>query len=182
VFFEVIKNTIFLRNILIDHKFIGQGLGGNLFSSSLKAIIKEHPELEILQLDTFEKNTAAVKWYIGIGMVVDYYLNWYDITYLFKNTKPARLSTDSEDTITLDQDEFGFAQLLHRKDEIGTLVNKKHLIIKAEPTLELINQIQYYFLQSPPSSVCIISKRKLILNLLDRSVHLAISLKNLNIN
>jgi hypothetical protein len=179
-FFEVENRSIYLRNIIIDHNFIFDSLGVQIFFKSISFIKNERSDVEILQLDAFEKNRGVLNWYLSIGMKISKFLYWYDITNLLNNSN-VFISNYNTDAIELKADKHGFTQLLYNEHEIGSLIQGKYLIIKTSLTQDMLNQIRFYFLIKPPLSVCLISNEKHDLLLIERSVHFVISLKKLKI-
>ncbi len=182
VFFEIKGDTLSLKNIIIDHEFTGFNIARDLFLESLNIIKGENPYLINLNTEVFEKNAGALKWYKSIGMQEEHHLCWYDITHLFSNAPPAALETNIATEIKTEVDGFGFTQLLYKEQQIGSLVNKRYLVINAELTTSLLQQIREYFKFDKPKSACLISKHSFDLNLIDRSVTLSANFENIRVN
>jgi hypothetical protein len=179
VFFEVQRNSVYLRNIIINHQFAEYNIGSQIFFKSLDIIKKEKTDVDILQLDAFGNNGGALNWYLNIGMKINKYLYWYDITDLLKNSIITNSDNAKYSRVQLVVDIYGFTQLLFNNQEIGSLVQGKYLVIKTSLTQDILNCIRYCFVSMSLLSVCLISNEKLDLLLIERSTHLVISFEKL---
>jgi len=181
VFFEVEKNVVYLRNIIVDHHFSQYNIGSMIFYGSLNIIKNERDDVDMLYLDAFAKNSGAINWYLRIGMKISRYLYWYDITDLFE-----RSSIDSDDIDKYFSTQFivdanGFKQVVYNDQEIGSLNQGKFLVVKTLLTKDILNCIRYCFFSVPLLSVCLMSNEVLNLKLIEKSAQLVVSLKTLEI-
>ncbi|MEN0052420.1 MAG: hypothetical protein AAGC65_02075 [Mucilaginibacter sp.] len=179
VIFEIDGPSVYLRNIIINHQLSANNIGSRIFFKSLDIIKSERSEVDILQLDALGKNGGVLNWYLSIGMKINRYLYWYDITDLFKSSAPTKLSIGNYDNSQLVKDAYGFTQLTFNGQEIGSLIQQKYLVVKTTLTQDILSCIRHYFFTMSLLSVCLISNEKLNLLLIERAAHLVISLQKL---
>lgn len=183
VHFKIKGSSLYLNNITVDSEYQSCGVGKSLLMAGLKQLTDES-EYSYFELDVFEKNTRAFNWYIRLGMDVVDYSNWYNITSYFRSDTRSYVTPGGydRDSFTCIYDQNGFKQLLHNGLQVGTLINETHLIIKTEIDYNLWRKIHWYFKESSLKSVCLVSRKKHDLFLLDKSFHLRIPFKKLNLS
>lgn len=177
--FKIRGNTLVLNNIIIDSEYQGAKVGSFLLKSALKQLSEENHHFSFFELEVFEKNVRAFNWYIRMGMDVVNYNNWYNITSYFRNDLAAGAGGYDKESFTCVYDQNGFKQLMHQGLHIGTLINETHLIIRTEIDYNLWRKIHWYFKESALKSVCLVSKKKHDLFLIDKSFLLRISFDKL---
>lgn len=177
--FKIRGNTLVLNNIIIDSEYQGAKVGSFLLKSSLRQLSEENHHFSYLELEVFEKNVRAFNWYIRLGMDVVNYNNWYNITSYFRNDLAGSPGGYDRESFTCVYDQNGFKQLMHQGLHIGTLINETHLIIRTEIDYNLWRKIHWYFKESALKSVCLVSKKKHDLFLIDKSFLLRISFDKL---
>jgi hypothetical protein len=181
VLLEVEKNVVYLRNIIVNHHFSHYNIGSRIFYRALNIIKNERNDVDMLYLDAFTKNSGVIKWYLSIGMEINMYLYWYDITDLFETST---IDTDDIDRYFSTQfvvDVNGFKKVVFNDQEIGTLIQEKYLVVKTLLTKDILNCIKYCFFSVPLLSVCLMSNEVLNLKLIEKSAQLVVNLKTLEI-
>ncbi|HEY1025857.1 MAG TPA: GNAT family N-acetyltransferase [Sphingobacteriaceae bacterium] len=180
--FKEKNNSLYLNNIIVDSEYQSSHVGSFLLFNSLKQLTSDN-DYSYFELDVFEKNTRAFNWYIRLGMDIVDYSNWYNITSYFRSDNKGFASPGGYDreSFTCVYDQNGFKQLMQNGLQIGTLINETHLIIKTEIDYNLWRKIHWYFKESSLKSVCLVSKKKHDLFLIDKSFHLRIPFKKLQV-
>lgn len=177
--FKIKGTTLVLNNIIISGEYQGEGIGSYLLKNSLRQLAEEGNDFAFFELEVFEKNVRAFNWYIRMGMDVVNYNNWYNITSYFRNDMAGSPGGYDKASFTCVYDQNGFKQLMHQGLHIGTLINETHLIIRTEIDYNLWRKIHWYFKESALKSVCLVSKKKHDLFLIDKSFLLRIPFKKL---
>jgi hypothetical protein len=180
--YKIKGNILLLNNIIIDGEYQGAKVGSFLLKNSLKQLAEEKNDFSYFELEVFEKNVRAFNWYIRMGMDVVNYNNWYNITSYFRNDLAGSPGGYDKESFTCVYDQNGFKQLMHQGLQIGTLINETHLIIRTEIDYNLWRKIHWYFKESALKSVCLVSKKKHDLFLIDKSFLLRIPFEKLQLS
>lgn len=180
--YKIKGNILVLNNIIIDGEYQGAKVGSFLLKNSLKQLADEKNDFSYFELEVFEKNVRAFNWYIRMGMDVVNYNNWYNITSYFRNDLAGSPGGYDKESFTCVYDQNGFKQLMHQGLQIGTLINETHLIIRTEIDYNLWRKIHWYFKESALKSVCLVSKKKHDLFLIDKSFLLRIPFEKLQLS
>lgn len=180
--YKIKGNILVLNNIIIDGEYQGANVGSFLLKNSLKQLADEKNNFSYFELEVFEKNIRAFNWYIRMGMDVVNYNNWYNITSYFRNDLAGSPGGYDKESFTCVYDQNGFKQLMHQGLQIGTLINETHLIIRTEIDYNLWRKIHWYFKESALKSVCLVSKKKHDLFLIDKSFLLRIPFEKLQLS
>jgi ribosomal protein S18 acetylase RimI-like enzyme len=182
--FNKISDNIFLKNIIVTDQYQDQGIGNYLLLHSLKKISNTRNFVfRTFQLDVFESNNRALNWYLKLGMEIEEYFNWYDISYYCKNGfgYESMLEKASRIKLEIKKDRFGFDQLILNDHRIGTVINKTRLIIRVDADYLLLERLYLFLKDSEIESVCLVTKKDFNFLLLDKSFQLSILLKDIKI-
>lgn len=180
--FKKTGRTLLLKNIIIDEHYLHKGLGSGLLFHALKRIVKKRPrQFDLFQLDVFRNNINALMWYLGIGMNISECTYWYDISDYFKQGDEAGTvnASGAVPAFELGTDQYGFTQLLYNHVQIGNLIPGKRLVIRTDLQNGLLEGIQYFFRNDPPVSACLVTQKKSLFPLIDKSFQMTILLQNL---
>lgn len=181
--FELIKDIVLLKNIIIDNTIRRSGLGTQLLSEALNLITKDTTwRVNTLQLDVFEKNSMALSWYLDLGMKVIDTTFWYDLGLHFEQLDAITMpeSIESSDLV-IKEDRFHFCQLLYNDLQIGTWIDRKTLSLRIIPESTLLLKIYEFVREHQIVSVGLISKDRHKYSLIDRSFRCSIPLKQLSL-
>jgi GNAT superfamily N-acetyltransferase len=167
--FTSYHNNIFLNQIIIKPAFQFKGLGTYLLYNVLGILNMEFGAdyFKKLELDAFYSNTHARKVYDHMGMKAVPGLNWYSS----RITSPSEHKEEIFDhSYRIEVDDNGFTQLLADRRHIGTIINGNRAKINREEIEDLDEALRFLRKHTKVRQVCITSKDKIDLPLVDRSI------------
>jgi|GEM_PF-1151486 len=176
--FQKVGNVIFLKNIVVDNRFRGSKIGTTLLKQALSAIQKtDEGQLQSFQLDVFEKNHHALRWYLSIGMQATGCTYWYDLT----PSLDLPIQEQDMDGFEIVMDNFGFRQVKYRNEYIGTLLATNTLVARSEKIMEVRAQLPSFMKHYTVQAVGLVSNKELDFSLIDKAFRMSIPLIDLNL-
>lgn len=129
-----LEGMLFFNNLYITDKAQGKGYGGLLFLESAHKVLNGE-DRELFQLDVFQSNERALKWYLKLGLKEISRTYWYEIT--AKDT-----NLESETPLVYKKDEQGFTGIFKDGKRIGSLLNNSIVVLPDTEGLEYIESFK----------------------------------------
>lgn len=136
-----INNILFLNNIFLDKKIRGNGAGTFILRSVLSESFVKDNGFEYLELDVFESNVIAKKWYDKLGFETCAVSDWYFVENRFRNL-------NIQHRFKVSNDDNGFKSLFFDSHKVATIIKDSSIIVHDNIALNFDSNLSMLIKQS----------------------------------
>ncbi|RMZ59315.1 GNAT family N-acetyltransferase [Chryseobacterium nematophagum] len=132
-----IEKTLFLNNIFFKEEIRGGGIGTDTLREVLTKPFVTLEGFEYLELDVFESNVLAKKWYNKLGLLDISTSDWY---FLQSNKKE-----DFNGDFKINEDINNFKSLYYNDHKVATFINDSYIIAHDTVALQYKSSAQFIY-------------------------------------